>query len=132
MRAVCVRLTDRRWVQLPDRVERREVEVVIKLGERALEVALLRVLYAHSLVAAPRFALGRLAVLGRALGDPRVGMTGAFLSLSRVVPDRYPLEDIVLERFIQDENRLGRMLDYVIGPRLQALMSSQVSAGATT
>jgi len=49
-------------------------------------------------------------------------MAGAFLSLSRVLPDRYPLDDIVLERFIQDENRLGRMFDYaVIAPRLRAL-----------
>jgi hypothetical protein len=88
-----------------------------------IEVALLRVLYAHSLVAAPRLALGPLAPLGRVLGDPRVGMTRAFLSL-RVLPDHYPLDDIALERFLEEENRLGRMLDYaVIAPRLQALYS---------
>ena len=60
-----------------------------------LNVVLLRVLYAHALVAAPRLALGRLAALGPFLGDPRLGMTGIFLSLSRVLPDRYPLEDEV-------------------------------------
>src|SRR5205085_4252477 len=49
-----------------------------------LNVVLLRVLYAHALVAAPRLALGRLAPLGRMLGDPRLGMAGAFPSLSRV------------------------------------------------
>jgi hypothetical protein len=87
-----------------------------------MEVALLRVLYAHSLVAAPRLALGRFAPLGRVLGDPRVGMTGAFLSLSRVLPDHYPLDGVALERVIEDENRLGRMLDYaVITTRLEAL-----------
>ena len=56
-----------------------------------MNVALLRVLYAHALGAAPRLALGRLAPLGRVLGDPRLGMAGVFLSLRRVLPDRYPL-----------------------------------------
>jgi len=86
-----------------------------------MNVALVRVLYAHALVAAPRLALGRFAPLGRVLGDPRLGMTGVFLSLSRVLPDRYPLDQDV-ERYIADEQRLGRMLDYaVIVPRLQRL-----------
>ncbi len=56
-----------------------------------LNVVLLRVLYAHALVAAPRLALGRMAALGPALGDPRLGMAGIFLSLGRVLPDQYPL-----------------------------------------
>ena len=87
-----------------------------------MDVALLRVLYAHCLVAAPRLALGRFAPLGTVLGDPRRGMAGAFLSLRRVLPDRYPLDDMVLDEVIADENRLGRMLDYaVVAPRLQAL-----------
>jgi hypothetical protein len=86
-----------------------------------MNVALVRVLYAHSLVAAPRLALGRLAPLGRVLGDPRLGMAGAFLSLGRVLPNRYPLDRHV-ERYIVQEQRLGRMLDYaVIAPRLQPL-----------
>ncbi|MCW2992892.1 MAG: hypothetical protein JWQ18_387, partial [Conexibacter sp.] len=87
-----------------------------------MDVALLRVLYAHSLVAAPRLALGRLAPVAPILGDPRMGMAGAFLSLGRVLPDRYPLNDVLIERVLEDENRLGRMFDYaVIAPRLQAL-----------
>ena len=86
-----------------------------------MNVALLRVLYAHALGAAPRLALGRFAPLGRVLGDPRLGMAGAFLSLGRVLPDRYPLE-LDVERYKADEQRLGRMLDYaVIAPRLQHL-----------
>ena len=86
-----------------------------------MNVALVRVLYAHALAAAPRLALGRFAPLGRLLGDPRLGMAGVFLSLGRVLPDRYPLEFDV-ERYIADEQRLGRMLDYaVIVPRLQRL-----------
>jgi hypothetical protein len=86
-----------------------------------MNVALLRVLYAHALAAAPRLALGRFAVLGRLLGDPRLGMAGVFLSLHRVLPDRYPLA-LDVERYIAEEQRLGRILDYaVIVPRLQRL-----------
>jgi hypothetical protein len=86
-----------------------------------MNVALVRVLYAHVLVGAPTLALGPLAPLGRVLGDPRLGMAGVFLSLRRVVPNRYPLAYQV-ERYIVAEHRLGRMLDYaVIVPRLQAL-----------
>jgi hypothetical protein len=86
-----------------------------------MNVALLRVLYAHALAAAPRLALGAFAPLGRVLGDPRLGMAGVFLSLSRVLPDRYPLT-LDVERYIADEQRLGRMLDYaVIVPRIQRL-----------
>ncbi len=86
-----------------------------------MNVALGRVLYAHALNAAPRLALGRWAPMGRLLGDPRLGMAGAFLSLARVLPDRYPLEQDV-QRYIAAEHGLGRMLDYaVIVPRLQLL-----------
>ena len=86
-----------------------------------LNVVLLRVLYAHALVAAPRMALGYLAPFGRLLGDPRLGMAGAFLSLRRVLPDRYPLGGDV-EAYRSDEQRLGQLLDYgVISPRLQRL-----------
>ena len=38
-----------------------------------INLVLLRVLYAHALVAAPRLALGRLAPLAPALGDPACG-----------------------------------------------------------
>ena len=84
-----------------------------------MNVALVRVLYAHALVGAPRLALGRFAPLSRLLGDPRLGMAGVFLSLRRVLPNRYPLA-LDVERYIADEQRLGRLLDYaVIVPRLQ-------------
>lgn len=86
-----------------------------------LNVALLRVLYAHALVAAPRMSLGLFGALGHLLGDPRLGMAGAFLSLGRVLPSRYPLQGD-LEAYLADEHSLGRMLDYnVIGTRLQRL-----------
>jgi hypothetical protein len=86
-----------------------------------MNVALGRVLYTHAVVAAPRLALGRFGPVGRVLGDPRLGMAGAFLSLRRVLPDRYPLA-LDVESYIADEQRLGRLLDYaVIVPRLQPL-----------
>jgi hypothetical protein len=86
-----------------------------------MNVALARVLYTHAVVAAPRLALGPLGPVGRVLGDPRLGMAGAFLSLRRVLPDRYPLT-LDVERYIAGEQRLGRLLDYaVIVPRLQPL-----------
>ena len=84
-----------------------------------MNVALGRVLYAHALVGAPRLALGRFAPFGRLLGDPRLGMAGAFLSLGRVLPDRYPLAREV-DAYLADEHRLGRLLDYaVLLPRIQ-------------
>jgi hypothetical protein len=101
-------------------LEHRELADAESAPERFfMNVALARVLYAHALVGAPRLALGRFAPLGRLLGDPRLGMAGAFLSLRRVLPDRYPL-DLDVERYIAEEQRVGRMLDYaVILPRLQ-------------
>ena len=103
-------------------LEHRELAEAESAPERFfMNVALVRVLYAQALVAAPRLALGRLAPLGRLVGDPRIGMTGVFLSLRRVLPNRYPLAREV-ERYIAQEQRLGRMLDYaVIVPRLQRL-----------
>ena len=101
-------------------LEHRELADAESLPERFfMNVALVRVLYAHALVGAPRLALGRFAPLARLLGDPRLGMAGAFLSLGRVLPDRYPLERDV-ESYLAAEQRLGRLLDYaVILPRLQ-------------
>jgi hypothetical protein len=84
-----------------------------------LNVVLSRVLYAHALVAAPHLALGRLAAIGRPLGDPRLGMAGVFLSMGRVLPDRYPAEGD-LENYLRIERGFGRVLDFaVIQPRLQ-------------
>jgi len=103
-------------------LEHRDVADAERAPERFfMNVVLVRVLYAHALGAAPRLALGPFAPLGRVLGDPRLGMAGAFLSLRRVLPNRYPLP-LDAERYIADEQRLGRMLDYaVIAPRLQPL-----------
>ena len=95
-------------------------------GENAAErffmnVVLCRVLYAHALVAAPRLSLGWLHPLAPVLGDPRFGMTGIFLQLSRVVPDEYPLAGPVAS-YLANELGFGRLLDFgVIVPRLQRL-----------
>jgi hypothetical protein len=86
-----------------------------------INVVLVRVLFAHALVAAPRLALGRLAPVARPVGDPRVGMTGIFLSLSRVLPDRYPLGDDV-DTYVAVEHGFGHMLDIgIIAPRFTHL-----------
>jgi hypothetical protein len=50
-------------------------------------------------------------------------MAGIFLSLSRVLPDRYPLRGD-LRRYIDEEHGFARLLDIgVIRPRLDALYS---------
>jgi hypothetical protein len=93
------------------------------LAERfVLNVVLLRVLYAHALAAAPRLALGRLAPLGRLLGDPRRGTVGLFLSIKRAVPERYPLTGISVDDLIAGDRRFVRSVDHgVIGGRIDAL-----------
>jgi hypothetical protein len=86
-----------------------------------MNVVLARVLYTHAMVAAPRLALAWLAPAGRLLGDPRLGMTGMFLSLSRVLPDRYPLGHDIAP-YAKLEHGLGHLLDVgVITPRVEPL-----------
>jgi hypothetical protein len=84
-----------------------------------MNVALLRVMFAHALAAEPRLALGRFAPAGRLLGDPRRGTVGLFLDLQRVFPQQYPLEGRALEDLIAAERPLARALDYgIIGSRV--------------
>ncbi|MCM6776538.1 hypothetical protein NDR87_21580 [Nocardia sp. CDC159] len=86
-----------------------------------INLVLIRVLYAHALVAAPRLALGWLSPVAPLLGDPRLGMTGIFLSLSRVLPARYPL-DADVETYVRLEHGFGHLLDVgVIVPRIERL-----------
>jgi hypothetical protein len=83
-----------------------------------MNVVLCRVLYTHALVAAPRISLSWLRPLAPLLGDPRLGMTGIFLSLSRVLPDEYPLTGDV-DSYLDDELGIGRLIDFgMIVPRL--------------
>ena len=84
------RPTGRNWYQAHNAsivgayLEHRELAEAESSAERFfMNVALVRVLYAHALNSAPRLALGPLAPLGRVVGDPRLGMAGAFLSLRR-------------------------------------------------
>jgi hypothetical protein len=103
-------------------LEHRELAEAENPAERFfMNVVLCRVLYAHALVAAPRMSLGWLRPLAPVLGDPRLGMAGIFLSLSRVLPDEYPLTRDV-SSYLPDELSFGRLLDYgMIAPRLQQL-----------
>ncbi len=75
-----------------------------------INLVLVRVLFAHAMVAEPRLALGRFAPLGRPLGDPRLGMAAIFLSLSRVLPHWYPLTGN-LSRYVEAEHSIGHLLD---------------------
>ena len=59
--------------------------------------------------------------LAPVLGDPRLGMAGIFLQLSRILPDEYPLRDEV-RSYLSDELGFGRLLDFgLIVPRVQEL-----------
>jgi hypothetical protein len=87
-----------------------------------MDVALLRVLYAHCLLIRPRLALGRLAVLGGLLGDPRRRAADLFLSLQNVLPDVYPLAQADIDAVLADENYFARVMDYgIIAPRIEFL-----------
>ena len=86
-----------------------------------INLVLVRVLYTRAMVAAPRLALAWLAPAGRFLGDPRLGMISIVLSLSRVLPDRYPLGDDIAP-YAQLEHEVGHLLDVgVISPRVDRL-----------
>ncbi|MFJ3656834.1 hypothetical protein ACIPPR_26435 [Streptomyces nigra] len=86
-----------------------------------MNVALIRVLQTHAMLADPRLALGPLAFLGPRLVDPRHRSVQLFLDLGRSFPKVYPVPGTV-EAVVLDEHPLARMLDYgVIAPRLAAL-----------
>lgn len=87
-----------------------------------MNVALMRVLYTHAMVAHPRLALGPLAPLGPVLGDPRKGTVGFFLDLRRAFPESYPLTGLSAESLVGAEGGLPQLLDYgVINERADAL-----------
>ncbi|MFE1441985.1 hypothetical protein [Streptomyces sp. NPDC058739] len=93
-----------------------------------INVALLRVLFTHAMLAEPRLALGRLAGFGPRLVDPRSRTVKWFLDLGRSFPSEYPVITPARETIL-DEHAIARMLDYgVIAPRLPALY--EFSAGA--
>ena len=103
-------------------LEHRELAEVETHPERFfLNLILVRVLFAHALVAAPRLALSWLWPLGPVLGDPRLMVTGIFVALSRVMPDGYPLTR-ELAWYVDNEHGFGRILDRgLIQPRLGPL-----------
>jgi hypothetical protein len=87
-----------------------------------MNVALLRVIYAHALAAAPGLALGPIAPLGRLLGDPRRPAVRVFLDLRDQFPAEYPLDEWSLEELLAAEGPFARALDYgLIAPRLTEL-----------
>lgn len=87
-----------------------------------MDVAMARLVCVHALVARPRLAVGRLALAGRLIGDPRWRGADLFLSLHNILPDRYPLTGYTIDQILALENRAGWLIDYgVILPKMQAL-----------
>jgi hypothetical protein len=87
-----------------------------------MNVALIRVIYAHALAAAPRLALGLFAPLGRWLGDPRRRSVRLFLDLRDHFPEGYPLDRWTLDELIPAEGAVPRVLDWgIIASRLTEL-----------
>lgn len=88
-----------------------------------MDVALGRVLFVQALISNPRVALGRwLWPFARWLGDPRWRGANLYLSMRNVLPDRYPLTGVTIDRILAAENPLGRVIDYgVLLTRAQAL-----------
>ncbi|MFJ2476053.1 hypothetical protein ACIOWI_24210 [Streptomyces sp. NPDC087659] len=74
-----------------------------------MNVALLRVLFTHAMLAEPRLALGRLVPL---MADPRHRNVQLFLDLGRSFPPEYPVTAPV-EETVLDEHALARVLDTV-------------------
>jgi hypothetical protein len=81
-----------------------------------INVALLRVFYAHALVAAPRLALGRFAPLGPVLGDPRRRSIGLFLDLHNQFPEDYPPHGWSMDDLLIAHGRLAQVIDYGLIP----------------
>jgi hypothetical protein len=94
-----------------------------------MNVVLVRVLYAHTVVLDAKLALGRLSFLGRLVGHPRMKTPQVLLAMKRVLPESYPISPTAIEEIIAAESRVGSMLDYgVIGPRIEALYRSSARA----
>jgi len=72
-----------------------------------MDVALVQVLYAHSLLTAPRLALGTLTLAGRLLADPRWRGADVFPSLHNILPDWYPLDGFTGHEILEGENYRG-------------------------
>ncbi|MFD5567431.1 hypothetical protein [Streptomyces cadmiisoli] len=103
-------------------LEHEELAAAERQVERfMMNVALLRVLFTHAMLEQPRLALGRLAVFGPLMADPRHRAVQMFLDLGRSFPARYPVTTPMADTVL-DEHALARMLDYgLIAPRLPAL-----------
>jgi hypothetical protein len=94
-----------------------------------MDVALVRVLFAECMVSEPRTALGRFALAGRPLADPRWRGADVFLSLHNILPDRYPLDGETIEQILDSENYFGCLVDYgVILPHARAVYEQAASA----
>jgi hypothetical protein len=81
-----------------------------------INVALIRLIYAHALVAAPRLALGAFAPLGRFLGDPRRRSMRLFLDLHNQFPEDYPPHGWSMDDLLHEHGRIAQLIDYGLIP----------------
>jgi hypothetical protein len=81
-----------------------------------INAVLIRLFYAHALVAAPRLALGVFGPLGRLLGDPRRRSIGLFLGLYNQFPEDYPPDGWSMDDVVAEHGRLAQLIDYGLIP----------------
>jgi hypothetical protein len=81
-----------------------------------INAVLIRLFYAHALVAAPQLALGLFAPLGRLLGDPRRRSIGLFVGLHNQFPEDYPPHDWSMDDLVAAHGRLAQLIDYGLIP----------------
>jgi hypothetical protein len=87
-----------------------------------INAVLIRLIYAHAMVAAPRLALGAFAPLGPLLGDPRRRFLGLFLGLHNQFPEPYPAYGWSMDDLLSEHGRLAQLIDYgLIPPDLTGL-----------
>lgn len=94
-----------------------------------MNVVLMRVLYAHTLVLDGGLALGRLSFLARLISHPRARGPQVLLSMKDVLPDSYPIQGLGVDEVIDLESTMGRLIDFgVIRARVDDLYASSARA----
>jgi hypothetical protein len=92
-----------------------------------MNFTLVRLFYAHALVADRTLALGALAPLAPLLGSPRA--IERFILVPRMYPVEYPMDGRSLEDLLGGEHWIGRTIDFgVIVPRVAQLYAFAADA----
>jgi hypothetical protein len=88
----------------------------LRVERYMLNAVLIRLFYAHALVAAPRLALGVFAPLGRLIGDPRRRSMGLFVGLHNQFPEPYPAHGWSMDDLVAAHGRLAQLIDLGLIP----------------